>query len=139
LGVQPSPPMSLRVVPSHTYYVDVVTTSTMYLGATSGALLHTIVGSTVSTWDASGMILGVLVGACYSWSKENYQDDSAGVSTTTNSVGLMVSVVLVVVSEVMLFVSILWSVVLFLVTHTVYSVGGHGWAPAMCPAITTTC
>lgn len=44
-------------------------------------------------------------------------------STTTNSIGLMVSVVLVVVSEVMLFVSILWSVVLFLVAHSVYTTG----------------
>ena len=67
------------------------------------------------------MIIGVLVGACYSWSKENHADDVAGVSTTTNSVALMVSVVLVVVSEVMLFISILWSVVLFLVSHTVYT------------------
>lgn len=69
------------------------------------------------------MIIGVLVGACYSWSKENHADDVAGVSTTTNSVALMVSVVLVVVSEVMLFISILWSVVLFLVSHTVYTTG----------------
>ena len=37
----------------------------------------------------------------------------------------MVSVVLVVVSEVMLFVSILWSVVLFLVAHSVYNTTGY--------------
>lgn len=58
--------MHLRVVPSHTYYVDVVTTSTMYLGAISGVMLHAVVASTVSTLDTSGMVLGVLVGACYS-------------------------------------------------------------------------
>ena len=58
--------MYLRVVPSHTYYVDVVTTSTMYVGTVSGVLLHAAVSSTVSTLDTSGMVLSVMIGACYS-------------------------------------------------------------------------
>ena len=57
----------------------------------------------------------------YSWSKENNVDDYHGVNTMTSSVSLLAAVVLVVVSEVMLFISILWSVVLSLVAHSIYT------------------
>jgi len=59
----------------------------------------------------------------YSWSKENNVDDYHGVNTMTSSVSLLAAVVLVVVSEVMLFISILWSVVLSLVAHSIYTTG----------------
>ena len=39
----------------------------------------------------------------------------------TCSVSILAAVVLVVVSEVMLFISILWSVVLVLVAHSIYT------------------
>jgi len=45
------------------------------------------------------------------------------VNTLTSSVSLLASVVLVVVSEAMLFISILWSVVLSLVAHSIYVMG----------------
>ena len=48
-------------------------------------------------------------------------DDANGVNTMTCSVSILAAVVLVVVSEVMLFISILWSVVLVLVAHSIYT------------------
>ena len=64
----------------------------------------------------------MLVWSVLSWIKDDHQDDYAGVNTLTSSSGLMASVVLVIVSEVMLFVAVLWSVLLALLTHAIYTV-----------------
>jgi len=114
----------MRSVVVHTFYVDVATTATMYLGTTSAVALHGLVLSTTASWDAGTVGLLLLVASSYSWSKENHVDDANGVNTMTSSVSLLASVVLVVVSEVMLFVSILWSVILSLVAHSIYATGG---------------
>nr|QHQ98640.1 cytochrome c oxidase subunit 3 [Lacrimia lanifica] len=118
--------MVLRGVVVHTFYVDVVTTATMYLGTVAAAVLHGLVVSTTATWDTGSLVVILLVQSCYAWSKENSQDDAMGVNTTTPSITLLVSTVLVVVSEVMLFISILWSVVLVLVAHSIHQTGGVG-------------
>jgi len=55
----------------------------------------------------------------------------------TSSVSLLASMVLVVISEAMLFLSILWSVVLSLVAHSIYSMGSTG-ALATCSTVAGT-
>ncbi len=68
------------------------------------------------------MVLLLVVASGFSWAKENHQDDYRGVNTMTSSISLLASMVLVVISEAMLFISILWSVVLSLVAHSMYSI-----------------
>ena len=100
--------------------MDVMTTGTMYMGTISGAALHGLVVSTTNQWDSGMGVLLLVAASCYAWTKENHHDEYSGVSTVTSSLSVLVSVVLVVVSEVMLFISILWSVVLCLVAHSIY-------------------
>lgn len=99
--------MSLRAKVVHTFYVDVLTTATMYLGTISAAALHGMVWSTTTCWDAGSLVLLLVVASSYSWYKDNHQDEYAGVNTVTPSISLLASVVLVVISEVMLFIAIL--------------------------------
>ena len=58
--------MSLRGATVHTFYVDVVTTSTMYLGTVSATALHGLVWSTTPSWDAGTVVLLLLVSSSYS-------------------------------------------------------------------------
>lgn len=55
----------LRGIVVHTFYVDVVTTATMYLGTVTAAGLHGMVISTTSTWDSGSLVLILLVTSCY--------------------------------------------------------------------------
>ena len=107
-----------RGVVVHTHYVDVMCTVTCYVGTMTGALLHVVVTGTSSTWDTGAAVLVLLSVSTYAWSKDNSQDEYAGVQTLTAGVCILASVVLVIVSEAMLFISILWSVVLALVAHS---------------------
>ena len=52
-------------------------------------------------------MLLLLAVSVYTWSKDNTQDEYAGVQTLTPGICIMASVVLVILSEVMLFLSIL--------------------------------
>ena len=113
--------IALRGVCVHTFYVDVMTTSTMYLGTISAVSLHGVVWSTTTSWDTGTIVILLVASSCFSWVKENHQDEYRGVNTMTSSISLLASMVLVVISEAMLFISILWSVVLSLVAHSIYS------------------
>ena len=53
----------------------------------------------------------------------------------TTSTALLVSTVLVVVSEVMLFVSILWSVVLVLVSHSIHHAVANSCQDTSCDSV----
>ena len=47
----------------HTFYVDVLTTSTMYLGMVVGSTLHALVLCTSGTWDTGSLVLVLIVGS----------------------------------------------------------------------------
>ena len=80
-----------------------------------------MVASANSTWDTGATPL-LLVSMCAAaWCKDNHMDEHSGVLTTNSGVGLLAGVVLLVLSEVALFVSILWALVLLLVAHSAYS------------------
>ena len=111
----------LRGLVVHTLYVDVLCTATMYLGVLSAGLLHALVCCTTYSMDSGTLIVILLTSSCYAWYKDNHQDEYSGVSTLTPSISLLAAVILVVVSEAMLFISILWSVVLSLVAHSIYT------------------
>lgn len=112
--------MALRAVASHSQYVNVLVVSTMYIGTLAGVALHTIVASTTSTWDAGASAVLLLIVGSFLWAKENHYDEHNGVHTTNSSIAILAAVVLVVVSEAALFISILWALVLVLVSHSVY-------------------
>ena len=111
----------LRGIVVHSYYVDVMTTTTMYVGAITGTTLHSIISSTTTVWDAGGTVVYIVGASSYAWYKDNHQDSYGGVDTLLNMVCTVVSISLVVVSEVSLFISILWSVVLTLVADTIHT------------------
>nr|ATQ37457.1 cytochrome c oxidase subunit 3 [Diplonema ambulator] len=115
--------MQLRALTVHSYYVNVLVVSTVYVGCMLGVALHVVVCSTTATWDAgSAVVLVVAVGAL-SWAKENHYDEHSGVLTTNSAVSVLAAVVLVVLSEAALFVSILWALILVLVAHSIYIAG----------------
>nr|QHQ98657.1 cytochrome c oxidase subunit 3 [Diplonema japonicum] len=115
--------LALRSVASHSHYVNVLVVSTMYVGTLAGVSLHTVVVSTTSTWDAGASAVLLVVLGSFLWIKENHYDEHNGVHTTNSSIALLASVVLLVVSEAALFISILWALVLVLVSHSVYISG----------------
>ncbi|MCP3679526.1 MAG: hypothetical protein GY782_04385 [Gammaproteobacteria bacterium] len=97
-----------------------MTASCLYVSTMLGCTLHSVVSSTTSTHDEGPAVVLCLLAAVYAWQKDNHYDEHSGVLTSNSSVGLLAAVVLVVMSEVMLFLCMLWATVLVLTAHSAY-------------------
>nr|QHQ98688.1 cytochrome c oxidase subunit 3 [Artemidia motanka] len=107
--------MSLVSVVRHVVYVNIMTPATLGVVVFAGTLLHLLVLSgTGSAYDSSTMGCVVLLACVIGWHRENNTDWTLGVSDSTASGALLTGVVLVVISEVALFVTLLWAVILYL-------------------------
>ncbi len=100
-------PVVLRQLAQHSYYVSTLTASCVYVGTLLGCTLHSIILSTTTCYDAGPTILLSVLGAVYSWHKDNHYEEHSGVLTSNSSVGLLAAVLLLVISEVLLFICLL--------------------------------
>nr|QHQ98702.1 cytochrome c oxidase subunit 3 [Sulcionema specki] len=114
--------MVLTNLIASTVYINVLCVTTLPVSIMVALLVHTLVNSLASYYyDGVLTLLVVTMTSLLGWCKENTVDHRLGVNNNTNSTSLVLSMVLVVLSEAALFVSILWVVVLVLVsTHSSY-------------------
>nr|ATQ37484.1 cytochrome c oxidase subunit 3 [Rhynchopus euleeides] len=103
--------MSKHVV-QHLQYVVVLTPFLLLVGCTAGStLLSIVVGCAVtSTSYGISIVLCAVYSAIY-WVRDNSVEDTNGSTTSIGAISIMAGITLLVLSEVSLFTSILWSVV----------------------------
>ena len=112
--------MSMRYVVRHPHYVCVVCTATCYLGIIVACALHCVVYSTTATWEQSGGGIMALCVSAAAWYHDNHADEQRGTTCTSCSSAVLLAVVLAVLSEVALFISVLWTAAILLLAHSAY-------------------
>nr|ATQ37471.1 cytochrome c oxidase subunit 3 [Diplonema sp. ATCC 50224] len=100
----------------HSYYVNVVTSATGPTALLTMSTLHILVTSSHSSFHYGSTSTITLVIGALGWIHENSHDDSTGVHTYSASLSLMSAIALLIISEALLFVTVLWVVILHLVT-----------------------